>query len=293
MSNLLKAITHLKNNPEACFLKIQDENSNTIGTNKIFLKDIPNDNLGNYLKLHLGKQDKDVVLWIEVREMRGVSDKKVGGFPVRIEAEKKEVVAQPTPGPTQHQYQQQPQNYGSDFLGSAVQQGNGMMMVSTAQVLEMQRKADKLDDANEKLFELRKDFSTIKKDFDIIDIESRDLKAKLATAEAQKDLAVTLAKTENKSFLESNAFEKLLEKAPEMLGNFAALKAGGMPNYGSESLGAPSNLSETKQGFLTYMSEDLSDEEVNYLGSICHFLPNELFENELVALLNKYKYNGK
>lgn len=291
MSNLLKAITHLKNNPEGCFLKIQDENSKTIGTNKIFLKDIPKEDLGNYLKLHLGQQDKDVTLWVEVREMRGVSDKKVGGFPVRIESEKKEVVAQPSTVPTQHQYQQQPQNYGSDFLGSAVQQGNGMMAVSTAQVLEMQRKADKLDDANEKLFDLRKEFSALKKEFDIIDIESRDLKSKLATAEAQKEVAVTQAKTENKGFLESPAFEKLLEKAPEMLGNFAALKAGGMPNYGSESLGAPSNLSETKQGFIEYIKDDLTDEQVNYLGSICHFLPNDDFKNDLKNLVSKY--NGQ
>ena len=55
-----------------------------------------------------------------------------------------------------------------------------------------------------------------------------------------------------------------------------------------ESLGAASNLTEDKQGFVKYVSDNLSDEEVNYLGSICHYLPNESFKNELKSLVIKY-----
>jgi hypothetical protein len=288
MSNILKAITFLKNNPEKRFLKIQDENGNSVGLEKNFLKDIPNENLENYLKSYLGTITKDRNIWIEAREESGATHKKMGSFSVVIAPEKTAVSEPVQNAPMQQQQVYQPQNHAttSEFLGNAVQAGNGMMLVSTQQVLEMQRKADKLDDANEKLYELRNEHVEVKKKFNDADTENRDLKTKLQTAEAQKDLAVQLAKTENKGFLESAAFEKLLDKAPEMLGNIAALKAGGMPQM--ESLGAASTLSETKQGFVDYVTEDLNDEQVNYLGSICHFLPNEGFKNDLKTLITKY-----
>ena len=287
MSNLLKAITFLKTNSDNRFLKVTDENGNVVGIEKTFLKDIPDENLEAYLKLHLGTLEQDLMLWIEAREIAGATDKKRGSFPVKIEAEKKPVqMSEPAPVQQENHQQQQPQ-----FLGTAVQRNDGTLGMSVSDVMMLQLKAARLEDITEKLTETRKELVEIKHKHNLLDIDARDLKAKLATAEAEKNLAIRLAKTENKSFFESPAFEKMMEKAPEMLGNFAALKSGNAPAFSTESLGAASNLSETKQGFVDYLSENLTDEQVNYLGSICHYLPNEAFKNELKTLIVKQNGN--
>jgi hypothetical protein len=283
MSNFLKAINFLKADPEKRFLVIVDEHSRTVGAERTTLNDIPREDLQAYLKLHLGKQDQDLLVWIEARQKVGITDKKTGSFPVKIDAEVKPVQAQvQAPAPAQH-YDQQPTNY----LGQAVQSQSNNVTIPSHVFLEMQRKADRLDDATEKIVELRNDLQKVTTNRDALDIDNRDLKTKLSTAEAQKDLAVQLAKTENKSFLESDAFAKIMEKAPEMLGNLAAMKAGVAPQ--SQVLGsAVSNLSETKSEFVEYMETGITDEEVKYLGSICHFIKREDFKIEVANLIKKY-----
>lgn len=280
MSNFTKAITFLKSNPESRFLVITDENGTKIGIEKTYLQHIPNDDLEAYLKLHLGHKE-DVMVWIEAREQSGATDKKRGSFPVRINkntqaAEQTNMSTTPVSATPQPDF---------NFLAGAAQ-NNGMLGMTIPAVMEMQRKADRLDDAKEKLADLRKEYEAVKHERNLLDIETRELKSKVATAEAQKDLAVQLAKTENRSFFESEAFGELMKKAPEMLGNIVALKSGAVPQM--ESLGAASNLSETKVGFVEYMDENLSDEQVNYLGSICHFLNNQAFKDELATLIRKY-----
>lgn len=291
MSNTLKAVTFLKDNPEKRFLKIQDENGNTIGLQKIFIKDIPNENLVNYLKTFLGDSSSDRTLWVEAREIRGITDKKMGSYSLVIETEKK-IYQEPAPGPAPQTYQEPVQQQQPQFLGNAVSQGNGMLGMAVNDVMMLQLKAARLEDITEKLVETRKELETIKHERNILDIEARDLKTKLSTAERDKDLALKIAASENKGFFDSPAFEKMMDKAPEMIGSIAAMKAGQMPSFGAESLGVTaSNLSQTKQGFVDYLTDDLTDEQVNYLGSICHFLPNELFKNELQGLIKKYHGN--
>ena len=292
MSNLLKAITFLKSSPEDRFLAISDENSNVIGIEKTYLKDIPNENLEDYLKLHLGKLDQDKMVWIEARKKVGITDKKHDSFAVKITAE-----AKPVQQVQNVQQIQEPMQHSTNFLGQAVQSQGSNMLMPTATVMEMQRKADRLDDAYEKIAELRKELQEVKhkrdsealdhkKERNDSDTELRDLRSRLQTAEREKDLAVKEIQNDNKSWMDSPAVSNFLEKAPEMLGNIVSMKTG-MPPMG-ESLGAASNLTEDKQGFVKYVSDNLSDEEVNYLGSICHYLPNESFKNELKSLVIKY-----
>lgn len=285
MSNIIKAINFLKSAPDTSFLVISNEENPVIGLEKNYLKDIPNEDLAQFLKRNLYPITKDTMVWIETRRFIGATDKKQGGFSVLIEAEKKEV----PPVQQQHVSQMQNEIQPNNFLGQAVQAQGNNVMIPASTLMELQRRADKLDDANEKIAEYRKEVQDIKHERNLLDVENRDLKSKYATAETQKDLAVQMAKLENKGFFESDSFGKLMEKAPEMLGSIAAMKSGAIPM--AETLGAASNLSETKQGFLEYMNESLSDDQVNYVGGICHYLPNENFRNELQTLIVKYK-NG-
>ena len=291
MSNLLKAITFLKSSPEDRFLAISDENSNVIGIEKTYLKDIPNENLEDYLKLHLGKLAQDKMVWIEARQKQGATDKKRDSFAVTITAEVQTV--QPV-------QQSPPMQHSTDFLGQAVQSQGSNMLMSTATVMEMQRKADRLDDAIEKIAELRKELQEVKhkrdsealdhkKERNDSDTELKDLRSRLHTAEREKDLAVKEIQNENKSFLDSPAVAKFMEKAPEMLGNIIAAKSGVPPM--AESLGAASTLSAAKQGFVDFIEGHLDDEQVNYLGGICHFLSKDEFKNELKTLIMKYNGN--
>ena len=289
MSNLLKAITFLKSSPEDRFLAICDENSNVIGIEKVYLKNIPNENLEAYLKLHLGKQEQDVMLWIEAREKSGATDKKRGSFPVRIDAE-----VQPV------QQIQSPMQQSTNFLGQAVQsEGTNILMPASA-VMDMQRKADRLDDANEKIAELRAELQRLntkidsealdfKKERNDSDTELRDLRSRLHTAEKEKEIAVKEIQKEKRNFLDSEGFQKFLDKAPQMLGNIVAMKTG-VPPMG-ESLGAASTLSETKQQFLEYMTDHMDDKQVLYIGSVIHFLDNPEFKNYVDKLVTD-KVNG-
>ncbi len=114
----------------------------------------------------------------------------------------------------------------------------------------------------------------------------REATSKLAVATAEKDMAVLLAKTENKSFFESPAFEKLMNNAPDMMGKIIAAKTG-IPQEATGALGT-ANLSETKSAFVDHVAENLSDDEVNYLGSICHFLNNPEFMKQLQILITTH-----
>lgn len=285
MSNIIKAINFLKSAPDTSFLIISNESNPIIGLEKNYLKDIPNEDLAQFLKRNLSPILHDTLVWVELRRVIGVTDKKQGAFSVLIEAEK------PAIPQIQQQHVQPMHNeiQHTNFLGQAVQTQGNNVMISATTLMELQRRADKLDDANEKIAEYRKEVQDIKHERNVLDVENRDLKSKYATAETQKELAVQMAKLENKGFFESESFGKLMEKAPEMLGSIAAMKSGAMPM--AESLGAASNLSEKKQEFVEYISESLNDEQVNYLGSICHFLPKPEFKTELHNLILKYNGN--
>lgn len=278
MSNIIKAINFLKSAPDTSFLIISNEENPVIGLEKNYLKDIPNEDLAQFLKRNLYPITKDTMVWIETRRFIGATDKKQGGFSVLIEAEKKEVP------PVQQQFQKMESTQTLSSLGNTMPEN--MILVQNHIFSDLQRKADKLEDAQEKISELKKEVEDIKHQRNILDVDNRDLKSKCATAESQKELAVQMAKLENKGFFESDSFGKLMEKAPEMLGAIATMKSGAMPM--AETLGAAANLSEAKQGFVEYVSDSLSDEQVNYLGSICHYLPNESFKNELKSLVIKY-----
>ena len=62
----------------------------------------------------------------------------------------------------------------------------------------------------------------------------------------------------------------------------------GKPVQAVATLGNPVGSSHLKREFFNYADEQCSDDEINYLGSVIHFMKNENFKTELQQLITKY-----
>ncbi|WP_130735509.1 hypothetical protein [Flavobacterium sp. J27] len=289
MSTIPNTIQFLKENPENFIWITNLANDSRIGHN-IYYKDIPGEDLEKYI-LSLNP-DENTRAWVEHRKRQGNTNVKVPGMSYTINF-KKETEPQPLPMVTQPisnmpvaqghpQVNPYPYPTAVDF-GSL---GNPFGL-SAPETKEMVRKADKYEAMKETLEEKSEELRKIKKDFDLQEIENRELKSKLAISEQEKTMAITLAKMENKSFLDSPAFEKLIEKAPEVFANMAAMKTGQAPITGLNS--PQSNLSEVKRDFVDYISgEQVQDEDVNFVGATLNFMDNPQFKLDLQQLITKY-----
>lgn len=293
MSNTLKAVSFLQNNPEEHFMTANNTvTGKTVGKDKIYLNDLPNNDLEAYIKFHLGTIDKPTMIWIELRKIEGSTHRLKHKFGIEVQPEIQTITPAPAieqvqansyPAPVVHNAQPY---YGS--LGGAHQ--SHAIAVETAKAIDMHVKAERLEDSKERIAELKEELALERKEHRLLQIDYRKVITDLSTAEAQKAMAVMMAKAEHKGFFDSEGFAKILEKAPDMLDKAIALKNG---NTG-EAAGAlgTANLSETKKQFVTLVSNSLQDNEVLYLGSICHYLDNQPFLNELTQLIQKYANNG-
>lgn len=287
--NSITTIQFLKQNPLGHFLRITDmTNDSFIGKKDTYLSDIPNEDLIQYIRNLLNGREAEV--WIEHRQIKGASNLKIGqSYKMNFILEKpvEKTVQASTPAVVQ----------SHPIHAEVMHQNNAMLAnpfgLSAPQIMDNMMKANKLEDVKEQYSELKQDFLDLKRKHDTLDDENRRLKTDLSIAQKEKEMAVLSEKMEKRSFFDSPAFEKLMEKAPDMVENVIALKMGASPEGipGGTGLGAP-NLSQTKQEFFEYVGNGCTDDQVNYLGSIVHFISNENFMLELKQLLQKYGNNG-
>lgn len=289
MSSIQNTIQFLKENPEN-FIWITNLNNDTrIGQN-VYYKDIPQEDLEGFI-LSLNP-DESTRAWIEHRKRQGNTNIKIPRMGYTIDF-KKEAEARALPAVQESntslpvaQTHPQAAAYAYPNTVDFGSLGNPFGL-SAPETKEMVRKADKYEAMKETLEERTEELRKIKKDFDLQEIENRELKSKLAISEQEKTMAITLAKMENKSFLDSPAFEKLIEKAPEVFANMAAMKSGQLPTPGLNS--PQSNLSEVKRDFVDYIStKEVTDQDVNFVGATLNFIGNDQFKIELQQLITKY-----
>jgi len=288
MSNIANTIDFLRINPDKRFITITVVGTEQqVGGKEIYLKDIPQENLAAYIKQYLGHLTAPVVIYIELREYRGAASKKVNSYSAQITPDnyQKEEVKQPVSMVQENQPYQQ--NYGSALHGPA--SASGMISVPITEVMNSHKNESKVENLKEKIDELKEDkvelkdkIRRIQKKYDDADTEVRHLKSELSIATSQKDMAVMFAKSENASWIDKIPFDKLIEKAPELMGHIVAMK-GGTP---AGALGATANLSPEKQGFIEYVTEELTDNEADLLGRICTLLKtNPQFYPQLQQLI--------
>jgi hypothetical protein len=288
MSNIAKTIEYLKVSPTSRFIRlIKSATNEKLGKTDIYLDDITGEDLTAYIKNALGPITQTTLVYVEVRTKEGANSRKKDGYSLEIEPEMMQPqlpavqVPAATPAPVVNKSTFEP----ASFLGQPV--GLGQVAVGLGQMMEMHHNTSRLKDKEEALAELKEDYKELKQDFRLQEIENRELKTKLSTAEAQKELAVLAVKAENKSFFDSPAFEKVMEQAPGMLSAIAAMKGGAVT---AGALGTP-NLSETHNSLIDFIASNLDESQANYIGSICGLMSNPGFVAELNALITRYATN--
>ncbi len=279
MSNIQKTIEYLKGNPNRFIKIVKSEDNTKVGKTDIYLDDIPYEDLSGYIKKSLGPIEKPTMVYVEVRAKEGATSRKKDSYSLEISPEIQNftVVQNASPViPAPIVPQVEPSFFGGGGLGATL--GLGF-----PQIMEMQRKSDRLTDKEEQLAELKEDFKELKQENRLLEIDNRELKTKLSTSEAKQEMAVMMVKAENKSFFDSPAFSTMMEKAPELLAGIVAMKTGGA----SGALGNPS-LSSTHNELIDYISSNLDENQANHIGSVCMMMGNPAFQQELKTLITRY-----
>lgn len=289
MSNLANTIQYLKGKDNRFITITVQETNKSIGKANVYLEDIPGENLEQYIKDNLGPVSKPTLVWVEMRSKQGTTSKKDHACPIEIlpahaalELPTQNSAAQAIVPPMYPQVQ----HPSPSFLGSP--NGGNVFGLGVAEIIGMQVKADRLNHKEEQLADLKEDFKELKKNYDKLDIEHRATLTKLSTSEAQKEMAVMMAKLENKSFFDSPAFTAMMDKAPEMLSGIIAMKTGGVPLPAAGALGAA--LPESHRQLIDYIVESLDETQVNFLGSVCRYLDNDLFTAQLRTLIQQFAH---
>ena len=293
MSNIANTVLFLKGNDNRFIVITNQETGKQIGKQNVYLQDIPDEDLETYIKLHLGPITKPTLVWVEMRSKNGSASKKEASCKIEVsptnyqplpEAAQPSILV-PETQPVRHLPQVTQEHYPApSFLGNP---GSGNVFgLGFAEVIGMQVKADRLNHKEEQLLDLKEDHKELKQKYNLLEVDHRATLTKLSIAEAQKDMAVMLAKAENRSVFDSPAFASLMDKAPELIGSLAAMKGGAALPAVAGALGSP-DMSETHRQFLEYVADNLNEQQVNFLGSVCHYINNEGFVNQLKMLIQQ------
>jgi regulator of replication initiation timing len=287
MSNITKTIDYLKASPTNRFIRIINSGTNVkLGKTDIYLDNIPAEDLTAYIKTNLGPIAVPTSVYVEVRIKDGATSRKKDGYSIEIQPE---IVPVPLPtlpvpaAPVSYPAVVQPTQ--PDFLGTG---GLGQTLgLGFGDVLTMHHNSSRLKDKEEQLAELKDEHKELKQENRLLEIDNRELKTKLSMSEAKEQMAVMMVKSENKSFYDSPAFEKIMEQAPQILAGIAAMKGGAVA---AGALGSP-DLSETHNSLIDYIASNLDEQQANYIGSICGKMTNPNFMAELKALITRYGTN--
>lgn len=286
MSNQITTIQFLKDSPKN-FIRLTDlSNDNPVGKKDIYITDIPNENLKEYILSNVGNQEK--LIWVEHRQERGNTTVKVGqGYKIETENPNKNVAPAPV-----EQNQVVPVVHQAQYMGAPPVYSN--QVPDNYSMLNSPIVKQYLDANEKKYLDLKGNYDELKEDYKDLRSKNRiqeetlsDLKIKLSVAEREKEMAVLSEKMNNKSFWDSPAFEKALEKAPDLLTSAMAMKSGQVPAQ-MQALGSPIGSTPLKKEFFEYADETCNDDQINYLGSVLHHINNDAFKLELNQLIHKY-----
>ncbi len=279
------------------FVKLFNTDSSTYipadgGEKGVFIKDVPNEDLLQLIKNSIGHLNKDVIIYVEHRKQAGATSRMHGKpYKIEIKAISEPQVTQtpytptPTPShvPTAHPYPA-PNNYlGASGFGLGIPELVDMN-VNKFRLAEIQNKFDELKEEHKELKqELRDQKNAYERKINEYDSDLKKANAELFTKEREKELAIKEIEAAKKTFGESPLAEKLLDSLTK-IGEAYATKGG--ETAPASALGNPG--SETKKMFFDLVNSNCTEEQVNYLGAIYHFINNPGFINELNGLVDKY-----
>lgn len=219
--------------------------------------------------------------------------------PVKTIAAKSPVPDMTTMNPSQHHYPPSPPvNYpvqSQNGLGAATMNalgGLGQAALAAGmglpELIEVKKKADRADEYKDKLRKLEEEHHSLT-------IRNRELESKVSIAEQSQDIAVKLAKLENKGFMDSAAVQKIIESLPSVIGMMAN-NNGQQPGGQPIGLSAGSQLSEAKAKIMGYIEDDMCTDAMATILERCLYLlaTSPIYTKELNELNSKEygSFNG-
>ena len=197
---------------------------------------------------------------------------------------------QQTPSPT-NDFAPALANFPQNGLGAATMThmgGLGQAALAAGmglpELIEVKKKADRSDEYLERLRKVEEELHSST-------IRNRELESKVSIAEQSKEIAVQLAKLENKGFMDSEAAQKIIESIPNMIAMMA--NNGGVPGAQPVGLSAGAPLSEAKSALIGYVEDDMcTDEMANMLTRSIYLLASSpAYIKELNELNSKEHVN--
>lgn len=291
--NLQESISFLRKSPEYNFLEIYRDDlqiyipSNE--NNKVFLHMIPNENLEAFLKTYVTNNSQDVIVMILHKRLAGASVRTVGApYHVKIKGINANALQAAVPAPIHNaEVMTQEKSNQPAFLG----QNFGL---GFAEVVGMSVKAERLEDVRQQLAETKQELQTAREDakeerrrlerkIEALEDEARDLRSQIAVKEREKDIALMEERASKKSFLDTEGGQKIIDSVSNLGQAFFSAQMGG---GGAPALGNPA-LSESHQNMMNILPS-LTEDQVNYLGSVLAFFSNDLFMNQLNQLIHSH-----
>lgn len=287
MSNSTNTIQFLREN-ENNFIRLRNIDTDTFFGHKqdIYLTDIPNDDLTNYVKNY--SQGKSVRIEVEHRQQNGSTTRKspnptYKSYVIDIVVQSEEPKALPSV-PVQNTPMMAQPMMAQPFLAAPGDYNNMLANPIVKGYLDANEK--KYVDLKERYDELKEDFKDVRSKNRILEEDLSQHKTKLAISEKEKEMAILSEQMNKRSFWESEAFKTAMEKAPEMFATIAQAKMGVQP-AAAPSLNAP-KTSPVKQDVINFILNNLSDEETDFFGTVMSLMDNEAFVNELNTLVQNH-----
>jgi hypothetical protein len=284
MSNISKTIDYLREMPENRFINIINQETNArVGKEKIYLKDIPNEDLESFIKFQIGPASMSKLFWVEIRQNQGATHVKKASYPVEImpnTVEQKKGL-EPIPATIIEKNER-------EILGS---QNSNFFGLGFVDVMNMHSDSKMLQEKTKQVDDLREDIKNILHEKKLLEIELRKALTDVSMAQSKEALAVMIAKAENKSFFDGDNFQKLIEKVPEVMEKLAIMKGNIKEVQESGVLGGV-DLTPIQKEALLWMGENLNDQQIVFIGRICALINNQDFVNEINQLIQKFSENG-
>lgn len=284
MKTIIEINQLMADNPKR-FIVIKKEDGTQIG-NEAYYQEFQQYGLIDFIK-RLGISNRELItITVSERTLTG-GIKTIAEKKIYVEPEPVPVQSQPIHQPMQNNYPPPPQAFGLGTVGMGIPDLIGLH-TDRHRLEDKKEEIEKLKkELDEKKREMRAEIDDLRGDKKKLEIDNRELQSKLSISEQQKEMAVMMAKLDTKSFLDSDTFKALIEKAPELLGHVVAMKSGG--GGAATALGMPAG-SPMLQQFIGLIS-DYNDDQLQFLAAITMHIDNQNVTNEISTILQKYGNN--
>lgn len=197
----------------------------------------------------------------------------------------KDITVNITPKKNPQQNMMQQEHIQQQTQPTQPTQGLGYAQVAHDEWLQTKVKESRYNEIERELRKLQDELSDTRSKLRIKEEEYATLKIKLETEQERSELKLERDRLDRKGFMETPAFEKIVEGLGAVLPSFLAKQQGGV-----QALGMPdtSNLSATKQQLVQYLQmEDCTEDQARFLAHVLNNYNETLVQTVMDMVNNK------